>query len=148
MSMDEPSRFDETQGSATHAGHEERDVAFRPVVGGLVGIFLVTVLVFVLVAGVFRYLVQREAETSPAANPLAGTYGRQLPPEPRLQSKPVRDLRQFRATEDAQLNSYGWVDRRAGMVHIPIARAMELLVQRGLPVRPAAPVPAAAGREQ
>ena len=146
--MDEPSRSHEGQQVAAPRGHEERDVTFRPVVGGLVGIFVVTVLVFALVGVVFRYLVHREAEVSPAANPLAGTYGRQLPPEPRLQQKPLQDLRQFRATEDAQLNSYGWVDRGAGTARIPIARAMELLVQRGLPARPAEAAPPAAGSER
>jgi hypothetical protein len=29
-----------------------------------------------------------------------------------------------------RLNSYGWVDRQTGQVHIPIAKAMELEVQR------------------
>ena len=38
--------------------------------------------------------------------------------------------------EDNELYSYGWVDEKAGTVHIPIDRAMELLVERGLPVRP------------
>jgi len=33
------------------------------------------------------------------------------------------------------LYSYGWVDEKAGTVHIPIERAMDLIVQRGLPVR-------------
>jgi hypothetical protein len=35
------------------------------------------------------------------------------------------------------LNEYGWVDRNAGTVHIPIDQAKELLLQRGLPSRPA-----------
>jgi hypothetical protein len=36
----------------------------------------------------------------------------------------------------AILHSYGWVDEQAGLVRIPITRAMELLTERGLPVRP------------
>ncbi|MCA1555006.1 MAG: hypothetical protein LC737_11585, partial [Chloroflexi bacterium] len=31
---------------------------------------------------------------------------------------------------------YGWVDQSAGITHIPIERAMELLLERGLPTRP------------
>ena len=48
--------------------------------------------------------------------------------------KPIRsdDLHDLHAAEDAVLNSYGWVDRQAGIVRIPIARAMELLAQRGI----------------
>ena len=37
--------------------------------------------------------------------------------------------------EERTLYSYGWVDERAGIVRIPIERAMDLLVQRGLPLR-------------
>lgn len=39
-----------------------------------------------------------------------------------------------------RLGSYGWVDRSAGVVHLPIDRAMELVAQG---VRPPAPPPAA-----
>jgi hypothetical protein len=31
----------------------------------------------------------------------------------------------------AQRDSTGWVDRNAGIAHIPVADAMDLLVQRG-----------------
>src|SRR5438132_4494267 len=55
-----------------------------------------------------------------------------------LQSTATSDdaLQQLRATEDALLNTYGWIDRENGVVHIPIQRAMDLVLQRGLPVRP------------
>ena len=58
-----------------------------------------------------------------------------MPPEPRLQTNPREDLRALRAREDAVLNSYGWVDKTAGVVRIPIDEAIKLTVQRGLPVR-------------
>ena len=56
-------------------------------------------------------------------------------PEPRLQIAPREDLETLRIREEAELNSYGWVDKTAGVVRLPISRAMELLAQRGLPVR-------------
>ncbi len=37
------------------------------------------------------------------------------------------DLKNLRAREDGQLNSYQYVDRTAGTVRIPIERAMELI---------------------
>jgi hypothetical protein len=117
-------------------GHEERDVTFRPIVWGGAGMLIAVVLIFVLVRWTFVSYLAHDAEQSPPANPLAGSYGRQLPPEPRLQTHPIRDLRDLRAAEDATLTSYGWIDRQAGVVRIPIARAMELLVKRGLPVQP------------
>jgi hypothetical protein len=33
------------------------------------------------------------------------------------------------------LNTYGWIDRQNGIVRLPIDRAMELLLERGLPTR-------------
>lgn len=54
-------------------------------------------------------------------------------PAPPLAVTPRDDLRAFRREEDTALNSYGWVDRGAGIVRIPIDRAMDLVVRRGLP---------------
>jgi hypothetical protein len=54
-------------------------------------------------------------------------------PEPRLEIIPGSGLAKLRAEEDAQLNSYGWIDRRSNIVRIPIERAMEIIAQRGLP---------------
>jgi len=56
-------------------------------------------------------------------------------PEPRLQLAPREDLAALRTREDAELNSYGWVDKTSGVVRIPIDRAMDLVLERGLPVR-------------
>jgi hypothetical protein len=53
-----------------------------------------------------------------------------------LQVNPTVALEEVRREEEAQLNSYGWVQREAGVVRIPIERAKELLLERGLPVRP------------
>ena len=45
------------------------------------------------------------------------------------------DLADLREKEDETLNSYGWVDRNAGVVRIPIDEAIKLTLQRGLPAR-------------
>jgi len=72
------------------------------------------------------------------------------PPAPVLQTNPRNDLMRFRADEEVRLNSAGWIDRDRGVIRIPVARAMQLLSQRGLagwpgPVRergaPAPPQP-------
>ena len=42
--------------------------------------------------------------------------------------------------EEAELHSYGWVDKNAGTVHIPIEDAMRLMLERGaLTSRPVEP---------
>lgn len=43
------------------------------------------------------------------------------------------EMTALRAAQKAKLNSYGWIDRSNGIVRIPIDRAMDLIVQRGLP---------------
>ena len=53
-------------------------------------------------------------------------------PEPRLQVDAPNELRQMRAAEEAALNSYGWVDKEAGVVKIPVDRAMEILAEERL----------------
>lgn len=116
-------------------GHEERDVSFRPLVRGLIALVALVVVAVVLMRVLLGYLAVREAENSPPANPLAQSFGRQVPPEPRLQSDPLQDLQALHAEEDAVLTSYGWVDRQAGVVRIPLQRALDLLAQRGLPAR-------------
>ena len=58
-----------------------------------------------------------------------------MPPEPRLQTNPRQDLRDLRAARRRVLKSYGWVDKNAGVVRIPIDEAMKLTVERGLPAR-------------
>lgn len=87
------------------------------------------------------FVAQREATEAPRY-PLAATEsdGPRLPPEPRLQRFPREDILNYRLGEDAVLQNYGWVDREAGTVHIPIQDAMRLVLERRmLPSRPAAP---------
>jgi hypothetical protein len=63
-------------------------------------------------------------------------------PGPQLQVAPAKDLATLRAREEAELTQYGWIDKQAGVVRIPIERAMELTIQRGLPVQGQPGVPA------
>jgi hypothetical protein len=49
-------------------------------------------------------------------------------------------ITQEHAHDDPILYGYGWVDKNAGIAHIPIQRAMDLVLQKGLPTRPT-PVP-------
>ena len=58
------------------------------------------------------------------------------PPAPRLQSDPFVELDQLRSAEESRLTSYGWDEGSAENAHIPIDRAMDLLVDRGLPEPP------------
>ena len=117
------------------ARHEESDVNVRGVLGFAAGLLVTAVLIQFMVWLLFVYFSGREAARVVPEYPLAAGEQTRVPPEPRLQTNPREDLRALRAREDAVLNSYGWVDKTAGVVRIPIDEAIKLTVQRGLPVR-------------
>ena len=73
------------------------------------------------------------------APPTPFESARALPPEPRLQVAPAEDLHSYLQAQREALNGYGWVNKEAGVVRIPIDRAMELLLARGLPTRAESP---------
>jgi hypothetical protein len=61
------------------------------------------------------------------------------PPAPRLQVDPEEDLARLRAAAEARLESYGWVDRQKGVVHIPIEQAMRQVAAKGIDGFPRGP---------
>jgi hypothetical protein len=79
----------------------------------------------------FKYFSAAQASRVPAS-PFA--RARQLPAGPQLQVNPRQDLLRFRAEQEHALESYSWENRGDRTVRVPIERAMELLLQRGLPV--------------
>jgi hypothetical protein len=115
-------------------------------VGGIVkfgiGLGAAAIVVHVAVWGYFRLLQARERREDQPVSPIVAASLRRTPPEPRLEPDPLAPRRRVRAGEDAVLTTYGWVDRSAGVARIPITRAMEILVERGLPVtKPVTPTP-------
>ena len=87
------------------------------------------------------------------------TARQMAPPRPLLQvqAEPPADLAtrfashnlaEFRVQEDALLDSYGWVDKELGRVHMPVDDALRIVAEQGLPSflppTPAPPAPAAA----
>lgn len=123
-----------------HVHHEESDVNISAIFGFGAGLAAVVLALAMVVWLMFRYFDSREAAAT-RAYPMAATQA-QVPPEPRLQEHPREDLSELRAGEDRVLHSYGWVDREAGIVRIPIEDAMRLTVERGLPARAAQAAPA------
>ncbi len=84
----------------------------------------------------FKHFERAENPGSFVAAPFAATHP--LPPPPRIQALPGVDMQSYYQSQQNLLNTYGWVDKQNGIVRLPIDRAMELLLQRGLPVRSAA----------
>jgi hypothetical protein len=114
--------------------HETSDVNIRAIFGFAIGLTVTMIVVAFAVWVLFQYFNAREARTVFVEYPLASQESR-VPPEPRLQTDPRQDMSDLRAREDQLLQSYGWVDKNAGVVRVPIERAMQLVVERGLPAR-------------
>ena len=62
-------------------------------------------------------------------------YLKQNFPSPQLEIDERNQLDKIRLDEEQTLSTYDYVDQNAGTVRIPIDRAMDLIAQRGLPVR-------------
>lgn len=154
--MQENDRDNTSTTSQRHAatlGHEVSALKIGPVVWFLIGLSVATVIVFFLMAGLFDAFANRAGKSEDHPSPLAGER-QKLPPEPRLQlaptkteqledklppnikeDHPLQEMKRVRSEEDAKLNSYGWVDQKTGVVHIPIDDAKKLLLEKGLAVR-------------
>jgi hypothetical protein len=133
MSDPHPTPTAAIDNSAVH--HEASDINLRGVLGFGLGLMIAAVFIYFFVWLLFLYFAGRETVRGVPQFPLAIGQQDRLPPEPRLQTNPRQDMRELRATEDATLDSYGWIDKSAGIVRIPIAEAMKLTVQKGLPAR-------------
>jgi hypothetical protein len=79
-------------------------------------------------------------QPAPAAGVLqnAGSINLNLFPEPRLQSDEPNDMNRFLWQEGRLLDAKPWRDE-TGAIHIPVAEAMQIVAQRGLPTRPQPP---------
>jgi hypothetical protein len=124
-------------GESVRRGHETTDVPLRPVLWGGLALTVAAIVGHLVLGGFFAFFNSRLAADDPRPAPLANRE--QTPPEPRLQVSPRQDWREMLEQHTHQIESYGWVDQPGGAVRIPIDRAMDLVLERGLPARQAAP---------
>jgi len=137
---------------------ERRDLSAGGVLGFLGGLGIVGVLIYLVLSGMYGFLNRYEKAHQPAQNPLVGATSADTRhptlqeadkfPLPRLETNEGEQLSDRRVREEETLNTYGWLDQKAGVAHIPIERAMALIVERGLPTAPqnCAEPPMEAGR--
>jgi len=128
-------------GSPHDSAHVDADVNIGAIFKFCLGLIVTAVVVQGVVWVLFQYLAGREAVRVPLEFPLAVGQDERVPPAPRLQTNPREDLKELRDHENAVLNNYGWVDKAAGVVRIPIDEAIKKTAERGLPARPAAEQP-------
>jgi len=116
--------------SPNGTGHETQEVNVKTIVVSLGFLAIGTFLVCVLVVGIFKYFTNTYQPEVSAKQSQA-----QVPPEPRLEVVPSRQIMDLRKLEDHVLTSYSWVDQKSGTVRVPIDRAIDMLAQKGLPHR-------------
>ena len=126
---------DEYLNPASGSGHEHTDADVRMIIQFAAWLLASAVVVHVLMWFMFAIFVDVRENTGAPEFPLAIEQGARLPSGPRLQAKPANEIYDFRRREAAEVEGYSWVDKGAGTVRIPIAEAMRLTVERGLPSR-------------
>ena len=129
-------------------GFERQDLTAQAVFGFLLSLVLGGVIVYFVIWGLYHFMDARQRERQRSQSPLVKqveTDTRLVSPDdikkfppPRLERNERIEINDFRLKEEQTLNSYSWVDEKSGVVRIPIERAMQLLVQRGLPTTPRA----------
>ena len=110
--------------------YEQRDLSVRRAVQFLVVIFFTIIGSLIISYFVFLWVLPNQRADLPSVRPEA--LQRQLPPEPRVQGFPMRDWENFVAEETRKTTTYELVDETAGKARIPVERAKELILERGL----------------
>jgi hypothetical protein len=126
-----PEKKDPTRGP----GYETRDIRIRPILYSALLLVLLALGSQLGMLVLFRDYQAKDKLLNASQRPLAAELRREEPPEPRLQTHPLADLAALHAWEDRIMTTYAWVDRSAGTVRIPVDRAKDMIVERGLPVR-------------
>ena len=133
-----PSADDQYLHTPPGSTYEHTDAHVGPMMKFALWLAISAAVVHVGLAGMYWLLIRESTERVDTQRyPLAVNGPPRLPAEPRLQQFPRNEIYDFRMKEDAALHSYGWVDKNAGTVHIPIEDAMRLILERGaLATRP------------
>ena len=126
------------------AGYERRDANLRSLLE--FGFWLAMVLVVTLLSMklAYHYFAKMEPVGAPAS---PFTNVREIPAGPLLQPMPHVDLQTYCEDQQQQVNTYGWVDQQAGVVRLPVDRAMDLILERGLPTRAPSQAPPGSSAE-
>ncbi len=109
-------------------GHEPETTSIRAI-----AIFFVALVIALIVTGaamvmMFDVFESDAQRADPPPSPFRTV--RPLPPEPRLQIDHARDMQLLREHQERLLSEFGWVDRDAGIIRLPIEHAMRLYAER------------------
>lgn len=109
---------------------EARDADIKVVVWTGIGVLVFMVICVIIAKFHYDYEIsQQPVEEGPFANE------QRMPPEPRLQAYPAKDLAAFRETQAHVTDTFGWVDKNAGVARVPVEKAVDMVLEKGLPLR-------------
>jgi hypothetical protein len=108
-------------------GYETRDIALNTLARWLVGLFVFISVAGIGTRGLYTAIVPTYNEVEKMA-PLA--HVRTYPPNPQLQTRPKRDMIEYRSAEEKLINSYTKGENNT--VNLPMDRAIDLLAERGI----------------
>lgn len=141
-----PKEAGDVKAEALSLGHEPDRPQMRPVIAFMVGVILLIGLAVVVVSGMQAVMTGGRVQVGLPADGIVQRAvkpeDRDLPVGARARAIPDIELAELRATERELLETYSWTDQANGKARIPVERAMELLLRKGLPTQPnAAPIP-------
>ena len=122
----------EIRTASPDAGHETSDVAAGPLLKAGIGVAALVVFSFVAIVVLYKVLEYYQPLLEDVPHPLRRVRAEQLP-EPNLAVDGPHLRRVLQVEENEVLTEYAWVDQEQGTVRLPVARAMDLLAERGLP---------------
>jgi len=138
---------DEYRETPPGAGHEHTDAEIGPIIKFAIWITAIAIVVHFGAYFMFYFMADQRAAANVNEFPVATTTPLLVLPEGpwRLQRFPANEAYDFHLQEEHLVRTYGWADRSAGRVRIPIDEAMRLTLARGLPSRGQAPAVSTTG---
>jgi hypothetical protein len=114
--------------------HEERDVPINSLLKAAAYLVVSIGVICLALWGLFEFFAARAERADPQISPLAE---HRVPPGPKLQSNPARELATFRKREDSILAAPGGV-ANDGSRRVSVDEAMQMIAEHGLPAFPSA----------
>jgi hypothetical protein len=139
--------------------YERSDLSPSGILWFLIGLFICGVFIELVIWGMFHFMARSEIlfvqgpktpmtaqnskDDTNSRSVLQNTAGVNMNvfPYPRLQTYDAGEMGQFLNSEQNVLDTKQPFMDSTGAVHMPISMAMQLIAERGLPVRPKSPPP-------
>ena len=132
---------------------EREDLSTRGVFVFMIGLAIIGLVIYFIIIGMYRFLDNYEHAQMKTASPLSTStevssrmikfkpgedYVEQRFKDngaPMLENDERTQFKKYLMDQEMQLNTYG-MDEKTGVGHMPIERAMDLMVERKMPVLP------------